>query len=515
MSALSHNLVQRLEERMTFDQLFRVSDPKRVARSFKVRGPPLEIDSYQDTVYYIFNFKSNPSTTGLRHQGYLKFFKPKSGSNTPLQHVDCLVDCTCPDYRYRWAWANKQRQSSLVGPQSLNQAWNKAPRKTNPQGKPGLCKHILAAREYIYGLLSSFPGDEPDTSEKLNKLTRYATKRWTDFPAQVQQAKARERELQQRIQQRNIYGKPVEPVEVEPVEMEPTLPPTAKAPLKPQAPVKPQKPVMPPPPPVSTLEEPPEGEYGLYGGYQTKAEQDFKRRSGAGQVPKPPRPFMRKYGPYGGYQTKAEQDFKRRQGLGDSLQTATRNFFLDHVVNANGENMITLTEAKKLVQEMEDEQIALGSIDGASGERAAGPGMGEEPLEPSEPPISDSAVGADTEGETVLSLLSQMRDSLTVLTVALAPEDTEGGEFGPEGAPAGGASFPGGEGPPEGEEGPGEGGAEGEGPPEEGEDESDMPGVPPPDEEVPDEGPKRKNKDEKDEDKDTEEFRPRNRRPVA
>ena len=157
--------LQRIEERLSFDQLFRMSEPKRVGRSFKVRGPPLEIDSYQSAVYYIFNFKANPSTTGLRHKGYVKFYKPKSGQQTPLQHVDCLVDCTCPDYRYRWAWANKQRQSSVVGPQSLNQAWNRAPRKTNPQGKPGLCKHILAAREYIYGLLAAFPNDEPDTSE--------------------------------------------------------------------------------------------------------------------------------------------------------------------------------------------------------------------------------------------------------------------------------------------------------------------------------------------------------------
>ena len=110
-------------ERLTFDNLFRVSEPKRVYRSFTVRGPPLEIDQYQDTVYYIFNFKANPSTTGLRHRGYIKFFKPKSKNpkDVPLQHLECLVDCECPDFRYRWAWANKQRQSSVVGPSSLNE----------------------------------------------------------------------------------------------------------------------------------------------------------------------------------------------------------------------------------------------------------------------------------------------------------------------------------------------------------------------------------------------------------
>ena len=127
-----------LQERLTFDKLFRISEPKRVYRSFTVRGPPLEIDSYQDVVYYIFNFKANPSTTGLRHRGYVKFFKPlhKNPKNVPLQHLECLVDCTCPDFRYRWAWADKQRQSSVVGAQSLNQAWNKAPRKPIPRERP-------------------------------------------------------------------------------------------------------------------------------------------------------------------------------------------------------------------------------------------------------------------------------------------------------------------------------------------------------------------------------------------
>ena len=163
-------------ERLTFDKLFRMSEPKRVLRSNTVKGPPLEIDSYQDVVYYCFNFKANPSTTGLRHKGYVKFFKPANPRAKPLQHLDCLVDCTCPDYRYRWAWTNKQRGSGVVGSNSLNQAWNKAPRRTNPAGRSGLCKHILAARSYIYGLLSSFPGDEPDTAEKLNKLTKYREK---------------------------------------------------------------------------------------------------------------------------------------------------------------------------------------------------------------------------------------------------------------------------------------------------------------------------------------------------
>lgn len=465
-------VAQRIDERLTFDQLFRVSDPQRVARSFKVRGPPLEIDSYQDTVYYIFNFKANPSTTGLRHKGYVKFFKPKSGRQTPLQHVDCLVDCTCPDYRHRWAWANKQRQSSLVGPQSLNQAWNKAPRKTNPKGKPGLCKHILAAREYIYGLLSSFPGDQPDTAEKLNKLTRYATKRWTNFPELVQQAKAREREIRQRIAQRNILGRVVEPEEAEPIGLEaPPLPPAPAAPAAPQQPARPERPKAPeafkkaqPEPLPSTMP------YGASG-----PTEPLKRPAG-----RPRRPIV---GPYGMPLPKPEP--RRRPKLGDALARAPKNFLGERVVRAanDGEIMNSLLEAKQIVQELEDDQIAMNAAPDAMG--GVDSEMGVDPLEPSEPPISDTAIGADTEGETALGLLRQMRDLLAQLVSVEAPEMP--------GSEEGGAPPMGGEGELEGE--------------------SAMPPLPPSDE-VPSEDASGEGSDDEDEGGGEDDEKPRNRRPV-
>ena len=384
-------------ERLTYDKLFRVSDPARVTRSLEVRGPPLEIDSYQDTVYYAFNFKSYPSTTGLRHRGYIKFFKPKSGKPMPLQHVECVVDCMCPDYKYRWAWANKQRGSSTVGPQSLNQAWNRAPRKTNPTGKPGLCKHILAARQYIYGLLATFPGDEPDTSDKLNQLTKIAQKRWTDFPGQMQAAKRREAEMRRRQALRNVVGPRVPPPPVPAAERpistlnrrnvpEPTkstgafrnvLP--SKLPAgtikKPVTPAKPAKPAAP---------------------------------KAAPKPPKLPKPLP--HGAYGLLDSEQEQDFK--------------NPLLECVVKSNGESMTTtLNEAIKLVEEMETDEVSLAQT---------------EPLEPSEPPVSDSAVGADTKEDTALELLRQMRDSLQQLATVLAPQEpVEGEEGAPEGSPEG------------------------------------------------------------------------------
>lgn len=387
----------RLCEHMTFDQLFRVSDPRRVARSFTVHGPPLEIDSYQDAAYYVYNFKSNPSTTGLRHRGYIKYLRPANAKATPLQHLNCVVDCTCPDFRYRWAWANKQRQASKVGPNSLNQAWNRAPRKTNPTGAPGLCKHLLACREYIYGLLSSFSGDEPDTAEKLNKLTRYAQKRWTNHSAQVRAAKERERVYKSR---RDLRNRGIDPDAEAKVSTAPTPEP---------------------PPEPETLPEPlPEPLDAVSSEASTLAapvpEEDEPLRE-PGTVPP-------------GYRSWAEYDFARRQGLGDSLARERRKPATGRVVNENGEPMTNLHEAKNLVEEMIDELPETG-IDTEQGDGveltlsddSAG-------LPPSEPPVSDSAIGADTEGATALGLLTQIRDLLGAL-VTTHDADAQGAAAAP------------------------------------------------------------------------------------
>lgn len=146
-----------LLERLNFDQFFRISEPKRIARSTTVRGPPLDISAHKDEAYYWFNFRAHPSTEGRSHRGFVRFIRPRNHA-TPLEKLDCEVDCDCKDYRYRWAWANKQRGSSHVGPRSLNQAWNKAPRITNPTARPGLCKHLLALRRFLYGQVVHFPG---------------------------------------------------------------------------------------------------------------------------------------------------------------------------------------------------------------------------------------------------------------------------------------------------------------------------------------------------------------------
>lgn len=450
-------MTRYLAERLTFDQLFRMSEPKRVTRSYKVKGPPLEIDSYQDAVYYAFNFKSFPSTTGLRHRGYIKFLRPRIGGQKPLQHLNCIVDCTCPDFRYRWAWANKQRGASRVGDQSLNQALNRAPRRTNPTSRPGLCKHVLAAREYIYGLLSSFPSDQPDTADKLNKLTQFATTRWANMPAQMDAARAQQARIAAARNLRNA-GQPapqdqVEPepeeVDLENDEFEPGDEEAYQNMLPPEIRDAPELQQVPPPPSSFATKVRPPGERGrTMPSTPAKPEEDrIQKGSKAAGLAK-----------RAGYNSAAAYNFARRQGLGDSLgYAAVEKKQTKCVVTTNGQNdMNALTEAQHIIQELEQDELASlraagqdddqgspeslppsGDMGGgedfnAGGDTELPPGdsMGGD-MPPSEPPMSDSAVGADSEGQVALQLLGEIRDFLGQLASALAPAPEPGeGEMG-------------------------------------------------------------------------------------
>jgi hypothetical protein len=181
-----------INERMTFGQLYRQSDPKRAIRSLNVHGPPLKIDAYENSTYYVFNFKSTPSTTGLRHKGYIKFRRP-TRRNTPLSQVDCTVDCDCQDFRYRWAHANKQHGASKIGHNSLNQCINRPPRITNPEGRPGMCKHLLALKKYIDGILySEMRNGRADTADAMKKAVKFAQERFPREREAMHQARERD-----------------------------------------------------------------------------------------------------------------------------------------------------------------------------------------------------------------------------------------------------------------------------------------------------------------------------------
>lgn len=172
---------QRLFEKLNFDTLFALSEPKRVLRSRTVRGPALDVEAYKDKMIYHFNAKSFPSTTGRRHRAAITFFKPEN-RDTPLEKVPVEVDCDCEDFKFRFAWAIAQRGSSRTGSQSLNKSNGKAPKITNPSGRPSLCKHLLAMRNFLYGQDSRFiPTDDTDDSHgRLNQLVARANGRTID-----------------------------------------------------------------------------------------------------------------------------------------------------------------------------------------------------------------------------------------------------------------------------------------------------------------------------------------------
>jgi len=241
-----------LSERLSYNDLLRVSEPKRVVRSLTVRGPPLRVDAYQNVLYYGFNFKANPSTTGLRRHGYIKIYKPRR----PMAIADCPceVDCPCEDFRYRWAFVDKQHGSSHVGPNSLNQAWNRAPRITNPQGRPGLCKHLIALTKYLEGQISShdFIGTGPDSAEMMNQLVARSQRIAIDYEGHVVRARERERayataraarrrgEPSPSLPPPAAAGEPpppppgIEPEEEEPLEAPPPAVPPTPPPILPQ-----------------------------------------------------------------------------------------------------------------------------------------------------------------------------------------------------------------------------------------------------------------------------------------
>jgi hypothetical protein len=399
-----------LQERLTYDQLFRMSEPKRFHRSLSVKMPPLDMQQYQTGNHwcfeYYFNAKGNPSTTGLRHRGYVRFKKPKkthAGKNTPLSQLPVEVDCMCPDYRYRWAWANHQRDAGPIGKNSLNQCINRAPRKTNPKGVPGLCKHILATRDYIYGLLSGFPPWVGDT-DRLDKLTKRATRRWLNFDQEMDKARERDARIAAAKARRNI-GLPPEqqnrPIAAIPAEEPPDLPPDTGDETKPETP-KPAKPAR-----KSTATKP--------------SKPTVKPEKKTPSITQP--------------QGLPTDQFLNRRFM--KVESVDSNETTNSMKTLNLHEQKVITNARKLVEEMEDdfEKSPLGDeSEGGLGDGLNGDGLddiGDMPPPsgadlPSEPPVSDTAVGANTADNIALTTLREIRDLLAQL---VADEGGEGDEM--------------------------------------------------------------------------------------
>ena len=137
-------------EAMTFDQLFRSSTPSRKNRAKDMQFVNrLPIRAQKKDGYWDFRYKSGPSnnTTGNSYRGRITFLNPKKGQ--PADRMMCEVDCGCPDYRFRWAYANNKQGASPMGRDSINQCNGARARITNPRSRPGMCKHLLSLKDQL------------------------------------------------------------------------------------------------------------------------------------------------------------------------------------------------------------------------------------------------------------------------------------------------------------------------------------------------------------------------------
>lgn len=162
-------------EAMSFDQLFRVTSQMRLAKSKKMRVRSLAGTANEDNEYWNFAYKSDPIhiTTGRGYTGRISFekdaYKKYGKSNRSMNEIMCRVDCGCPDYRYRWAYANHAQDAGEMGGDSLNRCNGARPLKTNPRLKPSLCKHLASLRGYLLTKLKDRKGS---LDERLSGIVK-------------------------------------------------------------------------------------------------------------------------------------------------------------------------------------------------------------------------------------------------------------------------------------------------------------------------------------------------------
>jgi hypothetical protein len=153
MISFSKLMRKVLTETMSFRDLYRVSDPARVDRSRDVKGKSLNVTSMDGNEAWTFSYKSNPSTTGQRWQGYVRFLKEDVSQKDRADELECMVDCTCPDYRFRWAYNNAKQDAGALGPSAWNANNGRPPRPREQGGVgdlgPGMCKHLISLGEYL------------------------------------------------------------------------------------------------------------------------------------------------------------------------------------------------------------------------------------------------------------------------------------------------------------------------------------------------------------------------------
>ena len=143
-----------LLEQMSFRQLLLRTDGGRIWRGSRMRVRSLAGSANENEEHFNFSYKSSPDhiTTMGPHEGRILFEKDayvKYKNKRSMDDVMCKVDCSCQDYKYRWAYANAAQDAGEMGTDTLNQCNGSVPRQTNPRLKPSLCKHLVALKDYL------------------------------------------------------------------------------------------------------------------------------------------------------------------------------------------------------------------------------------------------------------------------------------------------------------------------------------------------------------------------------
>lgn len=203
MISLAKIVRQILSEAMSFRDLWdstnRVDQGARQTRSHHVRVKDMAGRATADGSGWTFSygedrntvtvggdtavvkkFKSEPSwnTTGKSWAGHVKLLKDQkaySPENIEIQDLNCEVDCTCPDYKYRWAYNNAQMGAGSVGAGSWNKNSGESPKRYT-QG-PGMCKHLMALVEYLGTNIKPVapkPDDKPPQVHKKKPIEKPA-----------------------------------------------------------------------------------------------------------------------------------------------------------------------------------------------------------------------------------------------------------------------------------------------------------------------------------------------------
>lgn len=156
MIKLRSLISEMLVEKMSYEDLMRSSDPARKDRASRIPAKSLVAKSINDREAWKFSYKTprDENTTGIRHQGFIYFYKEEMAPGDNAMKIPCSVDCSCPDYKFRFSYANKQQDAGENGPNSLNKGLS-YPSSIN--AGPGLCKHLIALKEYLRTKIETEP----------------------------------------------------------------------------------------------------------------------------------------------------------------------------------------------------------------------------------------------------------------------------------------------------------------------------------------------------------------------